>query len=116
MATTKQTVLHVRLSDAQDQAIAAIESRYGGRSELVRLALDRFLAEAERREAMSEFVDAWVADVGPSSAAELAEMDRFFAGSSTLGSSSPSTEVTCEPRPFWNGLNKNNASSIQPRR
>lgn len=79
MASIKQTVLHVRLTDSQDEAIAAIESRYGGRSELVRIALDRFLEETARREAMSEFVDAWVADAGPSTAVELAEMDRFFA-------------------------------------
>jgi len=78
MAGIKQTVLHVRLTDTQDQAISAVESRYGGRSELVRIALDRFLEETARREAMSEFVDAWVADAGASSAVELAEMDRFF--------------------------------------
>ena len=78
MAGTKQTVLHVRLTDIQDEAIAAVEARYGGRSELVRIALDRFLQETARREAMSEFVEAWVADVGPSTAAELAEMDHFF--------------------------------------
>jgi len=78
MAATKQTVLHVRLTDTQDEAIAAVESRYGGRSELVRIALDRFLQEAARREAMNEFVNAWVADAGPATAEELAEMDRFF--------------------------------------
>lgn len=78
MAGIKQTVLHVRLTDAQDEAISAIESRYGGRSELVRVALDRFLQESARREAMSEFVDAWVADAGASTAEELGEMDRFF--------------------------------------
>lgn len=78
MATTKQTVLHVRLTDTQDEAIAAVESRYGGRSELVRIALDRFLEETARREVMSDFVDAWVADAGPSTAVELAEMDHFF--------------------------------------
>jgi len=78
MAGIKQTVLHVRLTDTQDEAITAVESRYGGRSELVRLALDRFLEETARREVMTEFVDAWVADAGASSAAELAEMDRFF--------------------------------------
>ena len=78
MAGIKQTVLHVRLTDTQDEAISAVESRYGGRSELVRIALDRFLEETARREAMSEFVDAWVADTGASSADELAEMDRFF--------------------------------------
>ena len=78
MADTKQTVLHVRLTDTQDEAIAAVESRYGGRSELVRIALDRFLEETARREAMSEFVEGWIADAGASTAAELAEMDRFF--------------------------------------
>jgi len=78
MAGIKQTVLHVRLTDTQDEAISAVESRYGGRSELVRIALDRFLEETARREAMSEFVDAWVVDAGASSAEELAEMDRFF--------------------------------------
>lgn len=78
MASTKQTVLHVRLTDTQDEAIAAVESRYGGRSELVRIALDQFLEATARREAMSEFVEAWVTDVGPSTADELAEMDHFF--------------------------------------
>ena len=78
MASTKQTVLHVRLTDTQDEAITAVESRYGGRSELVRVALDQFLAATARREAMSEFVDAWVVDAGPATAAELAEMDHFF--------------------------------------
>lgn len=78
MAGIKQTVLHVRLTDTQDEAISAVESRYGGRSELVRIALDRFLEETARREAMSEFVNAWVADAGASSAEELAEMDCFF--------------------------------------
>lgn len=78
MAGTKQTVLHVRLTDTQDEAIAAVESRYGGRSELVRLALEHFLQETARREAMTEFVAAWVADAGPATAEELAEMDSFF--------------------------------------
>jgi len=78
MASTKQTVLHVRLTDTQNEAIAAVESRYGGRSELVRLALDQFLAATARHEAMTEFVDAWVADAGPATADELAEMDHFF--------------------------------------
>lgn len=78
MSSAKQTVLHVRLTDTQDQAIAAVESRYGGRSELVRVALDQFLAATARQEAMSEFVAAWVADAGPATAEELAEMDRFF--------------------------------------
>lgn len=78
MADIKQTVLHVRLTNTQDEAITAVESRYGGRSELVRIALDRFLEETARREAMTEFVDAWIADAGASTAEELAEMDRFF--------------------------------------
>lgn len=78
MAGIKQTVLHVRLTDTQDEAITALEARYGGRSELVRIALDRFLEETARREAMTEFVDAWVADAGASTADELAEMGRFF--------------------------------------
>ncbi len=70
----KTTTLHIRIDEEDESRIDAIEGEFGGRSEVMRLALARFLESVERRNHTREFIEEWSAEVGGIDEDEVAEM------------------------------------------
>ncbi len=75
----KQNVIHVRLDDARAKRLTEFTEDSGrDRSEVLRAALDDFMAEADRKRAAQEFTDAWVAEHGPLDEASIEATGRRF--------------------------------------
>ena len=70
----KTTTLHIRVDEEDEQRIDAIQEEFGGRSEVMRLALAEFLANVERRKETREFIDDWSREMGGIDEDEVAEM------------------------------------------
>lgn len=76
---TKDNVVHVRLDDARAERLANFTKESGrDRSEVLRPALDDFMAEADRKRAAQEFVEPWVAEHGPLDEASVEATGRRF--------------------------------------
>ena len=60
MATTT-----VRLDAADEQLLDHLAEIYGGRSNTIRQALRQLSATTARRQALTELLDDWVAELGP---------------------------------------------------
>lgn len=75
----KEKVIHVRLDNARAERLADFTEESGrDRSEVLRAALDDFMAKADRKRAAQEFVDAWVAEHGPLDEASIEATGRRF--------------------------------------
>lgn len=70
----KTTTLHIRIDEEDEQRIDSIEAEFGGRSEVMRLALAQFLATVERRNHTRQFIEDWAAEVGGIDEAEVEQM------------------------------------------
>ena len=70
----KTTTLHIRIDEEDEQRIDAIQAEFGGRSEVIRLALAQFLESVERRQQTRGFIDEWASEVGGIDDEEVAEM------------------------------------------
>ena len=55
----------VRLDDEDGQILDRLAPEFGGRSGAIRQALRFLAADRERRDALSNFVEAWNAEAGP---------------------------------------------------
>lgn len=70
----KTTTLHIRVDEEDEQRIDAIQEEFGGRSEVMRLALAQFLERVERQRQTREFIDDWSRETGGIDEDEIAEM------------------------------------------
>jgi len=79
MQMAKTTTLHIRIDEEDEQRIDSIEGEFGGRSEVMRLALAQFLANVERRNHTREFISEWADEIGGINEEEVAQMsDKYF--------------------------------------
>lgn len=70
----KKTTLHIRIDEHEEQKLDSIEAEFGGRSEVVRLALAQFLGSIERRDQARALIEDWAAEVGGIDEEEVAVM------------------------------------------
>lgn len=75
------TTLSIRISRTDTKRIDAIAAEFGGRADVIRLALSQFLDQAERPNRSRELLHDWATELSDVDEEEVARMTaKYFSG------------------------------------